>query len=41
MQCPECRELIEKLPCPHCGYDEEKLAKEGGTDVVNPIIYLL
>jgi len=31
MECPRCKKIIEKLPCPHCGYDEERLAKEGGT----------
>jgi len=24
MECPRCKKLIEKLPCPHCGYDEAK-----------------
>jgi len=30
VECPRCKKLIEKLPCPHCGYDGEKF-KEGGT----------
>jgi len=31
MECPRCKKLIEKLPCPHCRYDGEAIFKEGGT----------
>jgi len=33
LECPKCKKLIEKLPCPHCGYDGEEISKEGGPGV--------
>jgi len=29
MECPRCKKLIEKLPCSHCGYDEEEAVEKG------------
>jgi len=31
VECPNCKKLIEKLPCPHCGYDEAEAVEKGGT----------